>query len=166
MTDHAAAAAAPASRSLIPLPAPIRRLFDAFPLVTYPSAPLPTSAPPRISSDDAATLHIFTTNPPSPDAPSHNPTCLAYQTYLRLRGVRFRCVPATNHAAPDGRLPYLMPPGERKSVPAEKIRRWVGEEGKGKEEEEEDTEALAFEALVESSIRDAFVTHPPPTPGR
>jgi metaxin len=158
--------APPPSRTLIPLPAPIRRLFDLFPLITYPSTALPTSSP-RVSAQP--TLHIFTApSTSSPDAPSFNPTCLSTQTYLRLCNIPFRTAAATNHASPTGQLPYLTPPGSRTALaPADRIHAWAEEFGqKPNGQDIEDPETKAFLALVEEgAVRDAWVCLrlPPPT---
>ncbi|KAK0741248.1 hypothetical protein B0T18DRAFT_227535 [Schizothecium vesticola] len=93
------------------IPRPLQRLFDTFPLVTYDRpADLPVRARHAISPS-LPTLYIFTT----PDdalvgAPSFNPGCLKWQTYLRLHSLDHLTLPSTNHASPTGSLPFLLPP--------------------------------------------------------
>ena len=66
-----------ASRSIFDVPAPIKQLFDRFPLVTYPINHLPQRAP---QHRNTPVLHIFTTTEgASIGAPSYNPACLKWQ---------------------------------------------------------------------------------------
>lgn len=59
------------------VPEPVRRVFDKFPLRTYPTNDLPRRSPRRRKT---ATLYIFT-SPKSArrGAPSFNPACLKWQ---------------------------------------------------------------------------------------
>lgn len=69
----------PASRSIFDVPAPIKQLFDRFPLVTYPINCLPQRAP---QHRNAPVLHVFTTTEgASIGAPSYNPACLKWQVW-------------------------------------------------------------------------------------
>ncbi|KAL8826704.1 MAG: hypothetical protein Q9191_003629 [Dirinaria sp. TL-2023a] len=65
-------------KSWLTTPAPIKRLFDNFPLLTYPANDLPPQAP--VSHSEHA-LYIFTTASSSATsgAPSFNPSCLKWQ---------------------------------------------------------------------------------------
>jgi metaxin len=59
------------------LPALVKRIFDNFPLKTYPPNELPRRSP---QIRDEVLLHIFTTKEAaSNNAPSFNPTCLKWQ---------------------------------------------------------------------------------------
>lgn len=90
------------------MPAPLQRLFDAVPLVTYGPNELPCRSP---GPSDLPTLHVFITEHDAARArPSFNPSCLKWQTFLRIAGVRFHLRPSTNHASPTGALPFLLPP--------------------------------------------------------
>ncbi|KAK1829063.1 hypothetical protein QBC39DRAFT_415005 [Podospora conica] len=106
----------PASSGAWQIPRPLQRLFDTFPLLTYDRpADLPERARAAVS-DDLPTLYIFT----SPEdaalgAPSFNPGCLKWQTYLRLHSLPHRTLPSTNHASPTGSLPFLLPPSSSSS---------------------------------------------------
>lgn len=71
------------SRSWVPpIPAPLQRLFDSVPLVTYPPNDLPvcSSAP-----NDLPTLHVFTSaKDAARGAPSFNPSCLKWQVSAQV----------------------------------------------------------------------------------
>lgn len=65
------------SRSFFDVPAPIKQLFDRFPLLSYPVNDLPQRAP---RNRNAHVLHIFTTEQgASKGTPSYNPACLKWQ---------------------------------------------------------------------------------------
>lgn len=90
------------------IPAPLQRLFDAVPLVTYPPNELPYRSP---GPTDLPTLHVFISDQDAArGSPSYNPSCLKWQAFLRIAGVRFHLRPSTNHASPTGALPFLQPP--------------------------------------------------------
>ncbi|MCJ1306780.1 hypothetical protein MMC25_000423 [Agyrium rufum] len=162
--------------TILKLPAPIKRFFDVFPLYTLPPSPLPVSAsrtdPVHHRSRNA--LYVFTTPRASvTNAPSFNPSCLKWQTYLKFRGVDFITVLSSNHASPTGALPCLVLPSketiERHAVPlgaGEKLRRWAVKEGgkngkqDGKEDGDDGERNMRYEAyasLVESKIRAAWL---------
>jgi len=64
-------------RSIFTIPPPLKRLFDTFPLVTYPANELPLRAP-RNRHQHA--LYVFTTADGAVSgAPSYNPSCLKWQ---------------------------------------------------------------------------------------
>ncbi|KAK7737925.1 hypothetical protein SLS53_006303 [Cytospora paraplurivora] len=116
MTDNAASpSSSPSStgasprRSWVPhIPAPLQRLFDAVPLVTYPPNELPYRSP---AATDLPTLHVFISEQDAARGlPSFNPSCLKWQAFLRIAGVQFHVRPSTNHASPTGALPFLQPP--------------------------------------------------------
>lgn len=66
-----------ASRSIFDVPAPIKQLFDRFPLVTYSINNLPQRAP---RERNTPVLHVFTTKDDALNgAPSYNPACLKWQ---------------------------------------------------------------------------------------
>ncbi|KAL8357638.1 hypothetical protein RB601_009203 [Gaeumannomyces tritici] len=92
------------------IPAPLQRLFDAFPLATYPPNDLPARCP-LPAERDLPTLHVFISDEDAARGrPSFNPTCLKWQTFLKIAGVDLRLVSSTNHASPSGALPFLLPP--------------------------------------------------------
>ena len=64
-------------RDVFTLPAPVKRVFEKFPLVTYPANEHPLRAP---RQQEQHTLYIFTTEDDAEQkAPSFNPTCLKWQ---------------------------------------------------------------------------------------
>ncbi|QUC23265.1 uncharacterized protein UV8b_07506 [Ustilaginoidea virens] len=90
------------------VPPPVRTLFQRFPLVVHPAEPLPARAPdhPRRRPK----LHVFATDHDAlRGLPSYNPTCLKWQTLLRIARIPVDLVPSNNHASPSGALPFLLP---------------------------------------------------------
>ena len=64
-----------------PVPAPLQRLFDAVPLVTYGPNQLPCRSP---GPSDLPTLHVFITeHDAARGAPSFNPSCLKWQVSIQ-----------------------------------------------------------------------------------
>lgn len=136
-------------------PQSVKRLFDRFPLRTYP----PNELPQRTATSRAQhTLYIFTTAEGAKvGAPSFNPGCLkwqvrtriglqldrkdqradnsARQAYLTFTGLGFTTVASNNHASPTGALPFLIPPTSSSifttepvlPVPSTKLQRWARE---------------------------------------
>lgn len=97
------------------IPAPLARLFKKFPLLTYPPNELPARSP---QARDVATLYVFVSdNDALKGLPSFNPSCLRWQTFLRLAGVDCRIVSSNNHASPTGALPFLIPASSSSSSP-------------------------------------------------
>jgi len=63
------------ARNIFSVPAPIRQLFDKFPLVTYPQNDLPLR-----THRDRHVLYVFVTEDgAAAGAPSYNPACLKWQ---------------------------------------------------------------------------------------
>ncbi|KAJ4396237.1 hypothetical protein N0V93_000456 [Gnomoniopsis smithogilvyi] len=90
-----------------PIPRPLQQLFDSVPLVTYPPNELPYRSPART---ELPTLHVFITETGAARGlPSFNPSCLKWQTFLRIAGVQHNLDASTNHASPTGSLPFLQP---------------------------------------------------------
>ena len=90
------------------------------------------------------TLYIFTTDVDTlTSAPSYNPSCLKWQTLLKIQGVPFVTRASNNHAAPGGVLPFLIPSADStttpttttlhssssgsdvKAIPASKLESWI-----------------------------------------
>jgi len=148
----------PSRSSWWSLPPPIRRVFDRFPLVTYPANGLPQRAP-RHQHENV--LYIFQTEAsPSQHTPSFNPSCLKWQAYLKFHGFPLRTRASNNHASPSGSLPFLLPASEdpqrpASPIPANRIARWVVSQG-GKEEAVHKYQE-AYEALIDHTIRNAWL---------
>ncbi|KIX99145.1 uncharacterized protein Z520_04721 [Fonsecaea multimorphosa CBS 102226] len=148
----------PSSPSFWSLPLPLRRIFDQFPLVTYPANALPQRVP-RLRHENI--LCIFQSDEPaSRDGPSFNPSCLKWQAYLKFRGIPLRTRSSNNHASPTGALPFLLPASRDASrpaspVPANRIVKWVISQG-GKEEAVHSRQD-AYTALIDHAIRSAWL---------
>lgn len=99
----------PPSRGIFTAPSHIRTLFKSFPLHTLPANTLPSRA--SSSSATLPRLYIFSRSVADAAAgrPSFNPSCLKYQTILRVANVDVALVPSSNHASPSGSLPFLIP---------------------------------------------------------
>ncbi|KAF3482565.1 uncharacterized protein GIQ15_05324 [Arthroderma uncinatum] len=162
-------AASTESRSWFPaIPQPVKRVFDQFPLVTYP----PNAAPARSTGTTGTTdkpdehrLYIFA----SPQAarkgrPSVNPQCLKWQAYLKFSGIRFRTIPSNNHASPNGALPFLLPasagnPGtdDALPVPSNRLQRWADEQAHVDQGEAASMREEVYTSLLDHRIRDAWL---------
>lgn len=147
------------SSSWFSLPAPIRAIFDAFPLVTYSENELPQRVPRSRSQN---TLHVFTL--PALDGAANlspNPACLKWQAYLLAKRIPFALVSANNHASPTGALPFILPATRSKKEPqpqaisSSKIQRWA--ETQGAPEERMDLRLEAYMSLIDQNIRSAWL---------
>ncbi|TGZ85522.1 hypothetical protein EX30DRAFT_346051 [Ascodesmis nigricans] len=145
----------------IPIPQPIRRFFDAFPLLTLPPTPLPARSP---AASNVPSLYVFST-PENVAAgkPSFNPACLKWQTYLMLSGIEFQSIPSSNHASPSGSLPFLRPGAaesneQSKPVTSAHLVQWVKDHGKPSQDvDPSNPELVAFTTLLDTRIRDAWL---------
>ncbi|KAK5095402.1 hypothetical protein LTR70_003566 [Exophiala xenobiotica] len=141
------------------LPAPIRAIFDTFPLITYDENELPQ----RVSrSRSQNTLHMFALADASDDVNlSPNPACLKWQAYLLAKRIPFQTVSANNHASPSGALPFVLPAVRSRKEPqpqaisSSKIQRWA--ENQGTTEEKTDLRLEAYMSLIDQSIRNAWL---------
>ncbi|KAK3718475.1 hypothetical protein LTR37_004979 [Vermiconidia calcicola] len=154
---------APQHRSLFSIPAPLKHLFDQFPLVTYAENELPLRT--RQSRDENV-LHLFTTDEDAESGrPSFNPACLKWQTYLKLVGVPFRVASSSNHASPSGALPFLFPatPGAdllkaRDPVPSSKLKKWLASQSTAEKlRETSDVRYDAYTSVLDGPIRKAWL---------
>ncbi|ORY19500.1 hypothetical protein BCR34DRAFT_552242 [Clohesyomyces aquaticus] len=148
------------SGGIFAVPAPIKRLFDQFPLVTYPANDLPLRAP---QNRDRHVLYIFATaDGAESGAPSYNPACLKWQTYLKFCNVDFATVSSSNHASPSGSLPFLLPSSADISksappVPSGKLQRWTANASASPVEEPSDLRYEAYLSLLDHRIRRAWL---------
>ncbi|KAI1806841.1 hypothetical protein F4811DRAFT_509567 [Daldinia bambusicola] len=143
------------------IPAPLARLFKRFPLLTYPPNELPIRSP---RARDIATLYVFISDQDALNGlPSFNPSCLKWQTFLKLAGVDFRVIPSNNHASPTGALPFLIPPSSPNSfvaprpIPSNKLEQYTAENGTRKFSETSSLKLEAYEALLDHRIRNAWL---------
>ncbi|KAI0024258.1 hypothetical protein F4780DRAFT_654746 [Xylariomycetidae sp. FL0641] len=143
------------------IPAPLARLFKKFPLLTYPPNELPARAP---VARDVPTLYVFISDEGAlKGLPSYNPSCLKWQTFLKLAGVDFRILPSNNHASPSGALPFLLPPSRpheakpQSPVISSKLEHYGLDHGTSKLPAATDTRLEAYEALLDHRIRNAWL---------
>ncbi|KAL8934762.1 MAG: hypothetical protein Q9211_005059 [Gyalolechia sp. 1 TL-2023] len=142
-------------------PKPVKRLFDRFPLVTYPSNGLPRRKPVERNRN---TLYIFTRpDAQRKDAPSFNPTCLKWQTYLNFLGVNFVTTASNNHASPSGSLPFLLPACSSSSlevippITSSKLQEWASKTRNTSSHGPEDMRYEAYMSLLDRRIRNAWL---------
>ncbi|KAI0108481.1 hypothetical protein F4814DRAFT_59504 [Daldinia grandis] len=143
------------------IPAPLARLFKRFPLLTYPPNELPIRSP---RARDVATLYVFISDQDALNGlPSFNPSCLKWQTFLKLAGVHFQVIPSNNHASPTGALPFLMPSSNPNSfatplpIPSNKLEQYAAESGTHKISEVPSLKLEAYESLLDHRIRNAWL---------
>ncbi|KAK0614067.1 hypothetical protein B0T14DRAFT_527580 [Immersiella caudata] len=141
-----------------PVPRPLQQLFDYFPLVTYGTAELPARAQ-ATTSDSVPTLFVFASEDDARlGAPSFNPGCLKWQTFLRLAGVAFRVLPSTNHASPTGALPFLLPVRPTTTpIPAGKLHTYALKHGTSPPSEPTTLRLEAYHSLLDLPIRNAWL---------
>ncbi|WEW56653.1 hypothetical protein PRK78_002101 [Emydomyces testavorans] len=141
------------AKSWIPsVPAPIKRIFDRFPIITYP----PNEIPSRLSSSvDEHHLYVFS------DLTAWN----IIQAYLKFSGIKFRIIPSNNHASPTGSLPFLLPTPQPSSgstevfdpIPSNKLQKWINEQLGVKEEEPSNMRFDAYSSLLDHRLRTAWL---------
>ncbi|KAI0540542.1 hypothetical protein GGR58DRAFT_511656 [Xylaria digitata] len=143
------------------IPAPLARLFKKFPLLTYPPNELPARSP---DIRNVPTLYVFISDENAlKGLPSFNPSCLKWQTFLKLADVDFCLRSSNNHASPTGALPFLLPPstpGDSKSqrpIPSNKLEQYGLDNGKSKLPESLGARIEAYESLIDHRIRNAWL---------
>ncbi|WYZ41646.1 hypothetical protein EsH8_V_000541 [Colletotrichum jinshuiense] len=146
-------------RSWFAVPAPVAALFRRFPLAVYPPNDLPLRAPSR---RDIPTLYVFIADDDAPTGrPSFNPSCLKWQTFLKIAGVDFHVVPSTNHASPSGALPYLLPPSPLRPVAGGKLETWALANSTLPKEKQPpsppEARQQAYQSLLDHRIRTAWL---------
>lgn len=166
------------ARHLFTVPAPIKRIFDKFPLTTLPPNDLPQCPN---TSPQGNKLFVFT-DPVSAKRgrPSFNPQCLKWQVgapcsmsmftvadnnrvvqaYLKFVGIDFDVIPSNNHASPSGALPFLIPSlpvGTDTPIPSSKLQKWAIEEVHCEEEQQLNVRFEVYASLLDSGIRNAWV---------
>ncbi|KAI0179218.1 hypothetical protein GGR52DRAFT_535350 [Hypoxylon sp. FL1284] len=151
----------PSTSGWLPIPAPLARLFKRFPLLTYPPNELPARSPP---ARYIPTLYVFISDQDALyDLPSFNPSCLKWQTFLKISGVDFRVVPSNNHASPTGALPFLIPPtsqntqATRTPVSSRKLEDYAAQHGTSPTTATPSLKQEAYESLLNCQIRNAWL---------
>ncbi|KAI8673950.1 hypothetical protein NCS55_00717400 [Fusarium keratoplasticum] len=143
------------------VPRPIRNLFDLFPLQVLASEELPARAP--AAARRRAALYVFADDGEAVlGNPSYNPSCLKWQTVLKMAGIDFEVVPSNNHASPSGALPFLLPPSSpspRPSAPltGEKIHKYAREHAVRELPVVASPRIEAYHALLTQRIRPAWL---------
>ncbi|KAI4262487.1 MAG: hypothetical protein L6R42_002340 [Xanthoria sp. 1 TBL-2021] len=150
--------------SWLTTPRLIRHIFDKFPLVTHPLNELPNRRPIERNKN---TLHIFAREGEARrGAPSFNPSCLKWQTYLKLTGVDFVTVSSNNHASPTGSLPFMIPAASSaestildvvRPIPSHKIQEWAGKHCATSRTESDSIRYEAYLSLLDHRIRNAWL---------
>ncbi|KAI0421296.1 hypothetical protein F5X98DRAFT_268083 [Xylaria grammica] len=143
------------------IPAPLARLFKKFPLLMYPPNELPARSP---DIRHVPTLYVFISDEDAlKGLPSFNPSCLKWQTFLKLAGVDFCVRSSNNHASPTGALPFLLPPSisrENRSprpIPSNKLEQYGLDNGKSRLPEGPGARLEAYESLLDHRIRNAWL---------
>ncbi|KAH8426232.1 putative mitochondrial outer membrane protein (Sam35) [Aspergillus melleus] len=146
------------TRDYLAIPAPIKRIFDRFPLVTLPPNDLPHSSG---ASRRGNGLFVFTdATGARRGRPSFNPQCLKWQAYLKFVGIDFDIIPSNNHASPTGALPFLLPahpPQANGPIPSNKLQKWAIEQVHCEEEQQLDVRFEVYASLLDRRIRNAWL---------
>ncbi|KFH41534.1 Metaxin-like protein [Hapsidospora chrysogenum ATCC 11550] len=147
------------SRRWFVVPAPVRALFKLFPLRIYDLEPLPYRSPDALRPRPA--LYIFAEHEhdgDDTDRPSFNPSCLKYQTILRIAGVDVDIVPSNNHASPSGALPFLLPPGQNaRPLTGAKMLQYARDHASREIPDVSSPRLEAYRSLLTQSIRPAWL---------
>ncbi|GAD98394.1 mitochondrial outer membrane protein (Sam35), putative [Paecilomyces variotii No. 5] len=148
----------PAPRTIFSVPAPIKRIFDKVPLITYAPNELPYRAANEV---DGNRLFIFTDDEGARlGKPSFNPQCLRWQAYLKFVGIDFHTIPSNNHASPTGALPYLLPALPLNTlvpIPSNKLQKWAIEQVHCEEEQQISMRFEVYASLLDTRIRNAWL---------
>ncbi|QPC68656.1 hypothetical protein HYE67_010887 [Fusarium culmorum] len=148
----------PQSNRWFVVPRPIRNLFNHFPLHVYGPEELPVRSPATVRQ--RPTLYVFVADQ---DAllgkPSYNPSCLKWQTVLKIAGIELDIVPSNNHASPSGALPFLLPSSSQSSKPltGEKIHKYAREHAAHTFPNISSPRLEAYQALLTQNIRPAWL---------
>ncbi|EPS25220.1 hypothetical protein POX_c03623 [Penicillium oxalicum] len=144
--------------SFFRIPPPLKKLFDQFPLITYPANDLPQRVPSKRADNQ---LFVFSDAAGAQRGrPSFNPQCLKWQAYLKFVGVDFEITPSNNHASPTGSLPFLLPafPTEAAvTIPSHKLQKWAIEQVHCEEEQQLDLRFDVYASLLDHRIRNAWL---------
>ncbi|OJJ35174.1 hypothetical protein ASPWEDRAFT_496371 [Aspergillus wentii DTO 134E9] len=146
------------ARDFFSVPAPIKRIFDRFPLTTYPSNDLPHY---QWSDKRSNRLFVFADAAGARRGrPSFNPQCLKWQAYLKFVGVEIETIPSNNHASPTGSLPFLLPAlptGTQTPIPSGKLQKWAIEQVHCEEEQQLNIRFDVYSSLLDHRIRNAWL---------
>ncbi|RQM05294.1 hypothetical protein DH86_00001831 [Scytalidium sp. 3C] len=150
------------TRSIFVVPGPIKKLFDLVPVRVYQPNELPQRSP---KPSKIPSLYIFSTpEDAAAGRPSFNPSCLKWQTFLKIAGIEHRTLVSNNHASPTGVLPFLLPayssPAATQEIllpiPSSKLVKYAKDHG-GRFAEIDDTRYEAYQSLLDHRIRNAWL---------
>ncbi|KAL4986395.1 hypothetical protein BDW68DRAFT_128845 [Aspergillus falconensis] len=147
-------------RDFFSVPTPVKRVFDRFPLVTYPANDLPHHT--GLGRNGNQLFVFIDAAGARRGRPSFNPQCLKWQAYLRFVGIDFELVPSNNHASPSGVLPFLLPAlpvGTSAPIPSNKLQKWAIEEVHCEEEQQLNVRFEVYSSLLDTRIRNAWLYH-------
>ncbi|KAJ5204555.1 uncharacterized protein N7498_005434 [Penicillium cinerascens] len=156
--ESTSSASTSAVHSFFTVPAPIKRLFDRFPLITYSPNDLPQRCPSRRYENQ---LYVFSDAKSARHGrPSFNPQCLKWQAYLKFVGIDFEVTPSNNHASPTGALPFLLPAlpaGAPGPIPSHKLQKWAIEQVHCEEEQQLNLRFEVYASLLDHRLRNAWL---------
>ncbi|KUL88642.1 hypothetical protein ZTR_05118 [Talaromyces verruculosus] len=165
-TEHEAEPPRPATPSVVQpkklfgVPAPVKRIFDKFPLTTYEAEELPGNVHTSGSSERNRLFVFIDPKQAATGAPSFNPQCLRWQAYLKFVGIDFDLIPSNNHASPTGALPFLypaLPAATRSPIPSNKLQKWAIEQVHCEEEQQLNIRFDVYASLIDHRIRNAWL---------
>ncbi|KAI9742167.1 MAG: hypothetical protein M1818_004067 [Claussenomyces sp. TS43310] len=164
--SHAEDQDAPSSlsrvRSLFSIPTPLKRLFETVPVLTYSPNELPQRAP---HPSKLPNLYVFGKGAAAAAGrPSFNPSCLKWQTFLKIAGIDHQLVSSNNHASPTGVLPFLLPAAQSSHagdhaalpIPSNRLVKYARERG-SEVAEPTGVRYEAYQSLLDHRIRNAWL---------
>jgi metaxin len=166
-------------RDFFSIPAPVKRLFDKVPVLTYAPNELPQRTP---KPTKLPTLYVFIKEEDAAAGrPSFNPGCLKWQVssaqeafrrvslttqqaFLKIAEIQHRLLSSNNHASPTGVLPFLLPsvhsPQSTQElplpIPSNKLVKFALDRG-SKVKEPSSMRYEAYQSLLDHRIRNAWV---------
>ncbi|RKF81946.1 Metaxin-1 [Golovinomyces cichoracearum] len=150
------------SSTTFSIPTPLKKLFDKFPVVVYPPNQLPQSSS---KPDSCPSLYVFSKDQDlAAGRPSFNPSCLKWQTFLKIAGIEHRLIASNNHASPTGSLPFLVQAsngpnkmrGNTGPIVADKMVKFAKEFG-AITSEKPNIRYEAYQSLLDYRIRNAWL---------
>ncbi|OAR00164.1 hypothetical protein LLEC1_01991 [Akanthomyces lecanii] len=144
---------------LFSAPTTIRSLFKSFPLAVHPAEALPARA--AQTDKTLPRLYVFTHERDAVSGlPSYNPSCLKWQTILKIANIDVQLVPSSNHASPSGALPFLILPSSTSTtvtLTGEKIARFAKEHAPSFNIDDPSPRIDAYQALIAQNLHALYV---------
>jgi len=170
------------TRHIWSIPPPLKRLFDHFPLVTYPPNDLPSRSVTIPHRAGRADIHAFydahttkrssagqkeealhalfswaSMGDESPTIASFNPKCLKWQAYLIFQGIKLHVIPSNNHASFPSSLPLLASHPEAGPPFVQPLITSEGLQKWAKKTSVQSIQEDAFMSLVDGPVRRAWL---------